>query len=158
MALAYVFTVSAKDAEEEKIKEVIKIYNHTVIQASKSRSLPDIVTFKNMMSDIAVGRIAEKLYIWVMSWHESNLFMDAKLIDIKYVDISIKDKTATVFTDERWTYKYIDAAQGTVAHPETEIRYRMRYDLIKDKDKWLIKKIKIISQTERRLDNKEGRR
>jgi len=155
---AFLYVVQAKADDIKDIKEVIKIYNHTVIQASKSKNLPDIITFKNMMSDIAVGRVAEKLYIWIMSWHESNLYMDAKLLDIKFTNISVNGDTATAFTDEKWTYRYIDISRGVVAHPETEVRYKMRYDLVKNNDRWLIRKIKIISQDEKILKNKEGKR
>jgi len=157
-ALIYVYSAIAEITDEERVKEVVKIYNHTVIEASKSKALPDIIRFKSMMSDITTGRVAEKLYIWIMSWHENNLYMDAKLLDIKFTNITLNEKTATAFTDERWIYKYIDASRGTIAHPETEVRYKMRYDLVQKNGRWLINKIKIISQTEEILKNKEGRK
>ncbi len=160
-SLVFVFTVnisySKESKDKEEIKEVIKMYNHMVIQASKSRRVPNILMFKDMMSDFTTGRVAEKLYIWIMSWHENNLYMDAKLLDIKFKNITINDKNSVAFTTEKWIYKYIDAVNNVVAHPDTEVIYNMRYDLLKVDNKWKINKIKILSQNEKILEDKEGK-
>ncbi|WP_457641249.1 hypothetical protein [Persephonella sp.] len=160
-ALVYVTVSGAIDSsssDTDKIKKVIKMYNHVVIHESKNRNLPDILTFKNMMKDLTTDRIAEKLYIWIQSWHENNLYMDAYLEKMEFNKINITENSAEVFTDEKWRYKYIDVSIGKVVYPETEVNYKVKYDLIKKDNKWIIKRIKVLSEKQKAVKNKEGKR
>ncbi|SNZ11274.1 hypothetical protein SAMN06265182_2037 [Persephonella hydrogeniphila] len=139
----------------EKIKESILTYNRIVMEESKKERHRDVRTFVRMMEDIAVPRIAQKLYIWIQSWHENGLFMDSKIKKIEFVKVKLAKNGAIALTEEWWKYKYIDKRINKIVHPETDVFYRVEYRLKKRKDgKWLITKIKVLEEKQ----SQEGKR
>jgi len=131
----------------EKIKECILTYNRIVMEESKRERHTDVRTFVRMMEDIATARIAQKLYIWIQSWHENGLFMDSEIKKIDFIKIKLGKDKAVALTEEWWKYKYIDKRINKIVHPETDVFYRVEYHLSKRKDgKWLITKIKVLEE------------
>jgi len=140
--------------ERQEIKETILSYNHALIEAAKNpdflKEFSDITKFETF----ADKRVAQKLYIWIKSWHENNLYMDAKLIEIKFEKIEPKTQRATALTDETWKYRYfrhIDANRTAEAWPPAKIYYRVEYALRFENGKWKIEKIKVLSEREQKL-------
>ncbi|WP_457635646.1 hypothetical protein [Persephonella sp.] len=148
------FAFSYADEEIKKIKQVIKMYNRTIVEEAKTDRHRDIRTFVKMMEDIATEKVAKKLYIWIQSWHENGLFMDSQIKKIKFLDISINKKSAKAVTEEHWSYKYFDKRINKIVKPETNIFYRVEYSLIKKGNRWLISKIKVLEEKQ----NQEGKK
>ncbi|MBK3332769.1 hypothetical protein GWK41_06775 [Persephonella atlantica] len=140
------FSSYGKVNEVEEIKNIVKVYNRIVIEESKNERHRDIRTFVKMMEEIATHDIARKLYIWIQSWHENGLFMNAKLNSIKFRAVNIKDKIAEVVTEENWTYGYFDRRINKQVLPQTRIYYKVRYRLKKLKDRWLITDIRVLQE------------
>ena len=146
------FSYAGEDIK--KIKQAIKMYNRTIVEETKTGRHRDIRTFVKMMQDIATKKVAQKLYIWIQSWHENGLFMDSKIIKLKFLDVKINDEKAKAITEEHWKYKYFDRRINKVVKPETDIFYKVEYSLIKNDDNWLISKIKVLEEKQ----NQEGKR
>ncbi len=134
---------------KEELKHTILGYNQLIIDASKrntiSQDFKDLKTFHKFASK----KVAQKLYIWIKSWQESALFMDAKLLDINFTKIDIVNKEfAKIETTEKWTYRYINGITKQEAHPDSNITYNMQYQLIKNDDRWVINNITVLSETQ----------
>ncbi len=125
--------------DEKAIKKVVISYNQGIIKAAKTSKTEH-------MKDFAKDDIVKKFHLWIKSWHDSNLFMDAKIIDIDFVDIKIKDAKAVVVTDEKWVYKYIDIKVKKEVHKKSSIFYTIKYTLSKSSNRWIIEKIDVVSE------------
>ncbi len=125
--------------DEKDIKKVIISYNQGIIKAAKTSKT-------DHMSDYAKDDIVKKFHLWIKSWHDNNLFMDAKIIDIDFKNFDIKDNKAEAITNEKWVYKYIDIKVKKEVHKETNISYTIKYTLVKSGDKWIIQKIDVVSE------------
>ncbi len=141
-----------------QIQEVIKTYNRILQEEARSERHRSITTFIKMMEDIADKKVAQKLYIWIQSWHENGLFMHADLKDIKFTKTDIKGDTAIAETREVWVYRYIDRRINRVVLPDTRIIYTVRYTLYKKDGNWIIKEIKVLSEKKEKINNQEGKR
>ncbi len=157
LVLAFVygfFSFSYAGKDVERIKKVIKIYNNIVIQESKTDRHRDLRTFVKMMEDVTTENVARKLYIWIQSWHENGLFMDSKILKLKFLDIKINGEKAKAITEENWKYKYFDRRINKIVVPETDIFYKVEYNLIRKKNRWIISKIKVLEEKK----EQEGKR
>ncbi len=132
-------TVNLEASEVDNIKSIISNYNNGIIYASKTDKSDHLKQYAN-------EKIVTKFHLWLKSWHDNNLFMDAKIEDINFKKIDIANQKAVVVTNEKWIYKYIDIKTKKVVLPETGINYVVRYELLKQKTKWRIEKIDILSE------------
>jgi len=141
-----------------ELQETIKLYNRILQEETRSERHTGITTFVRMLEDIADKKVAQKLYIWIQSWHENGLFMDAQLKKISFEKINIKGNKADVETREIWTYRYLDRRINKVVLPDTKIFYRVLYRLEQNNGKWKIKEIKVLSEKKERINTQEGKR
>ncbi len=132
------FSLNAQTATQD-IKKVIISYNQGIIKASKTSKT-------NHMKAFAKDEIVKKFHLWIKSWHDNNLFMDAKIKKLNFKKIDIMQQKAMVITDEDWLYRYIDIKTKKEAFKQTHIHYNIKYILSKEKEKWLIQKIDILSE------------
>ena len=133
---------------KEAAKHTVLNYNQLIINASKrdtgSKDFKDLENFQK----VASKKVAQKLYIWIKSWQESALFMDAKLLDINFTKIDIVNKEfANINTTEKWIYRYINAITKKEAHPDNNITYQMNYQLTKKDNRWIVNKITVLSES-----------
>ncbi len=124
---------------ETSIEKVIVGYNQGIIKAARTSKT-------DHMKAYAKDDIVKKFHLWIMSWHDNNLFMDAKIVDINFKNIKVDGDKAFVITDEKWIYKYIDIKVRKEVHKKTSIMYTMKYTLVKEDDKWVIQKIDVLSE------------
>ena len=132
-------TVNLEASKIDDIKSTISNYNNGIIYASKTDKSDHLKQYAN-------EKIVTKFHLWLKSWHDNNLFMDAKIENINFKKVNIADQKALVITNEKWIYKYIDIKTKKVVLPETKINYIVRYELLKHKTKWIIQKIDILSE------------
>ena len=121
------------------VKDTIMGYNKMLIEAAKTGDTESL-------KDLLIQREREKLNHWIASWHDSNVYMDGRLENIKFKNIAISGNTANVITSEDWIYEYknLEAKQSVL--PASGIYYEMEYILQranKDDNKWIIKEINI---------------
>ena len=127
-----------KKQDTASIKKTVSDYNIGLIRAAKTGSIKSL-------KGIASNKILEKLKLWIASWRDSNLYMDAKLIKIRYKKIDISGQSASVQTSENWIFEYKKLQSNRIALPYKNIHYNMLYTLKKNTKRWLITAIKIIS-------------
>lgn len=123
-----------------KIKGVVASYNQGLIGAAKTGHVWP-------MRGLAAKGVLIKLYYWIAAWRDSGVYMDARLKDLSFDDISISGQTARALTSEHWVYEYRNIKNGKIAFPLTGVDYRMEYDLQKTLDgNWMIAGVKIKSE------------
>ncbi len=122
------------------VKDTIMSYNKLLIEAAKTGNTEPL-------KDILIQREREKLNHWIASWHDSNVYMDGRLEDIKFKNITISGSAANVITSEDWIYEYKNLETGQSVLPASGIHYEMEYILQRannrDDKKWIIKEINI---------------
>ncbi len=151
----FIFPSYGKMADVEDVKEVIKMYNKIVIEESKSERHKDIRTFITMMEEIATHDVSRKLYIWIQAWHDNGLFMNANLQNLRFEAVKIKGNKAEVLTNESWVYSYYDRRIEKVVLPDTKVQYKVKYQLKKINNKWLIFKIKVLEEKQRKIQQED---
>ncbi len=123
----------AKSGKEiERVKRVIMTYNHLLAEGYKNMNM-------NPMQEVATVEHATKLYYHMAALGESNIRMESKLNDIKFKDIKFPEKNkAAVKTSETWDFIHYDTNTGEKKLEEKNFVYELTYELIKEKDKWLV--------------------
>lgn len=138
-----------KAKETSTIKDVVMSYNKGLINAAKTGNM-------ETLKDIGSEDVLRKLYFWIAAWKDSDLYMDAELKTIKFKNVTIKEKEASVLTSEEWVYEYRNTKNKQIVLPRAHISYEMEYILLKkDKQKWMINRINIKSEKQREGKGKE---
>jgi len=130
--------------DNKDIKKVIISYNQGIIKAAKTSET-------DHMNSYAKEDIVKKFHLWIKSWHDNNLFMDAKIKDISFQKIDVKNNKAKVTTNEEWIYRYIDIKTRKQVLDATLVIYNMKYTLSKESNKWIIEKIDVISEKKEKM-------
>ncbi len=130
--------------ETEDIKKVVVAYNFGIVKMAKSS------TVEHMVNIISKKR-ANKLHLWIKSWHDNNLFMDTALPKMEFTNVNIGKGVAKVFVNEEWLYRYIDIKTKKITHPATRILYAMKYELVKQNHGWVVDDVKTLSEKQEKL-------
>jgi len=127
------------------IEKSVRLYNEAIIIAGKTGKTDAVKPF---VSD----KIATKTHLWIMAWHDDNLFMDAKLLKLDLKKTIVDRNRSRVITNEKWSYQY-DHATKKGYYPKKWIEYQMEYSLFLHHGKWIIDDIKVLSEKSRSVDN-----
>ena len=128
-----------KSQDKMLVKDTIMSYNKLLIEAAKTGDTEPL-------KGILIQREREKLNHWIASWHDSKVYMDGRLENIKFKNITISGNAANVITSEDWVYEYKNLETRQSVLPASAIYYEMEYILQradKEDKKWIIKEIKI---------------
>ena len=125
--------------ERKQIHESIRGYTQGIITASKTDKVEH-------MEPYATEKRAQKLFIWLKSWHENNYFMDSAIEGIEFLSYTNDGKKAVVTTREKWRYRYIQIVTREVTQPWTRAEYTMRYTILKDGKYWKVDEAQIVSE------------
>ena len=136
----------AEKIDEKFIKQTILFYNDGIVEMARTSRVDHLDPF------VEKGHL-QTMMLWVKAWHDSNLFMDARIKTISVEDLNMTEETnATVKTRERWDYRYIQIVKKEEVWPLTHVEYENLYTLVRVKERWKIHSVKVISEKqERRL-------
>lgn len=138
------FAMGLFASEESNIRETIRKHAHGIIIASKKDRV-------DHMEPYATEKRAQKLMIWMKSWHENNYFMDSSIEKIEFKSVQVKKEKVTVITQEKWKWRYIQIVTREVTQPWTVSDYTMKYNLVKVGPYWKVDESEIISEKDRPL-------
>ncbi len=145
---------AAAEPSDREIKNTIIAYNKALIEAAKDPTFLQNFDDAKKFDPFAEKDVAQKLYIWIKSWHENNLYMDAELLKISFRKQQIEGDKASVATDEIWKYRYfrhIDINKTVEAWQPVKVYYKIEYRLAKKHGTWKIAKIKVLSEKEEKI-------
>lgn len=126
------------------IQKTITQYNLGVLEAVKTGKVHTLYPY-------AKEEVVTKIYVWIMSWQENNLYMQARIESLDFKKIEADQKHARVTTNEVWTYRYYDAKNKKMAWPETRITYETEYRLFLHNRRWMIDNVRVISEKQEKL-------
>ncbi len=95
---------------------------------------------------ILIQKEREKLYRWIASWHDSHVYMDGKIENITFKNITRSVNSASATTSEDWIYEYKNLETGQSVLPASDIYCEMEYLLLKQDNTWIINEIKVKSE------------
>lgn len=133
------FAVAGWGDERKLIHDSIRGYTQGIITASKKDNVEH-------MEPYATEKRAQKLFVWLKSWHENNYFMDSAIDKIEFLSYKNNGKKAVVTTREKWRYRYIQIVTREVTQPWMQAEYIMRYVVLKDGKYWKIDEAEIVSE------------
>ena len=136
-----------KSQDKMLVKDTVISYNKMLIDAAKTG---DVEPLKGIL----IQKEREKLNHWIASWHDSNVYMDGKLKDVKFKNITISGQTAKALTEEDWIYEYKNLETRQSVLPASGIHYDMEYILLKKDNKWIINEIKVKTEKKKEKGNK----
>ncbi len=124
---------------EWDLKRTVIMYNKGLMEAHKNRSF-------DLLEKVALKKEVDRVRAFVNAYLGMGQMMEPDLKDLTYRDIGIEDGRATVRTIEDWSYRWIDVRTGREVEPLRGIRYEMEYHLVKRNGRWLVEKVRIISE------------
>lgn len=125
----------------EGIKNTIKAYNLTVINAQLSDQYVDEVR------RYATVKETQRVFMNINIDSQQGLIMKSRQEDIVYDNISASESGAFADTYETWNYEYLNLETKEIVEPKKQIRYNIKYILERENNKWVIAKIEEIKPT-----------
>jgi len=138
-------------SEKAELRKTIQNYNTNLTMALKGMN-PDL------LKEVATERERGAVEIFIVQLADENRIMDSRLISINFKEFSINKEqkeqtekenpvqTATVKTEELWSFRYLDVKTRNPVEGPKKIRYDAVYTLEKHDGKWLVADIKFQEQ------------
>lgn len=145
--LGFAFVLSScaqleKAKETAAIKDTVMSYNKMLIEAAKTGDV-------GPLKGILIQKERQKLNHWIASWHDSHVYMDGTIENIKFDSIVLSGDTANVITSEDWIYEYKNLETRQSVLPVADIYYNMEYRLLKKDNAWIIHEITVKSENKK---------
>lgn len=141
-----IVSVSFASPDIANLREKVIGYNQGIIKAAKTSDVSHLSAF-------VTETLLQKTLLWIKAYHDDNLFMEAIVNEIIFKDIALnkKEKSAEVFTHETWRYRYMNIKDQKEVYPPTKIIYDVKYSFILLDERWVIKEIAILSESQEKL-------
>ena len=139
-----VFVLTSLNANDEinqkPFEQLIVGYNHGFRKAMIKGKFEHLRPY-------LTSQIYDKTFIWIDSYQASNLFMDSVPPAIKFDEIQMKQYSASLVTNEKWKYRYINIKSKQILVPPTMAEYKIKYFFVRLEDgSWKINHIKILDE------------
>lgn len=121
---------------EEGMKNTILGYNQAVMDAHLSdRHIKFIRKYAGEME-------TKRVFVFINTDREKGVAMAMKLNKIAFDNMSTSERLNFVDTSENWDFHNLDIKTNKPVEPVREMRYRLRYVLVRENDKWVVAKLK----------------
>jgi len=130
-----------KEAEIEKllVQDTVRLYLKAIVEAYTRLDT-------DLLKKVCTQKEWWKVEALVGLQGMKHQLMDAYLITLKFEDIQLTDKTATVRTYEKWKVRYLDMKTN---HPLTEfkeVEYNIIYTLLKEGNEWKVDNTRFVEK------------
>jgi hypothetical protein len=130
-----------KEAEIEKllVQDTVRLYLKAIVEAYTRLDT-------DLLKKVCTQKEWWKVEALVGLQGMKHQLMDAYLITLKFEDIQLTDKTATVRTYEKWKIRYLDMKTN---HPLTEfkeVEYNIIYTLLKEGNEWKVDNTRFVEK------------
>ena len=116
----------------EGMKNAVRGYAQATIDAYLSD------THIKDLKEYAVQSVAKKMFVFINSDRDRGVAMDMRLNRLVFKNISAGEPRNLIDTEEQWDFRYIDIKTLKPVASIKEARYKLRYTIVRDDDKWLI--------------------
>lgn len=121
---------------EEGMKNAVLGYQQTMIDAHLSDL--HIKFIKNYATEDETRRV----FIFINIDREKGEAMAMRLNKLVFDNISTSEKEDIVDTTEHWDYHNLEIKTSKPVEPVKELRYKLRYVLVKKEGKWLVDRLR----------------
>lgn len=126
-----------KDSKE--ITDVVQRYDYALIEVYKKL---DPKPLYGIASEKEIGRV--RMIVWQFIGEKN--FMESELKELKFVKVTRKGPDAAeVETKETWRYRHLKEETKEVVKPWMDADYRLLFQVVKEKDKWIIQSAKFLN-------------
>lgn len=120
---------------EEGIKNAVRGYVQTVIDANLSDRHIKIIR------KYATEKETKRVFIFIKADRDRGIALYTKLNKLTFDNISTSKDANFVDTSEHWEFQYLEIKTSKPTAPVKSIRYKLRYHLIKEEDRWIISEL-----------------
>lgn len=90
----------------------------------------------------ATDKEAKRVFVFINTDRERGLAMAMRLNKMTFDNISTSENLNLVDTSENWDFHYLDIKTSKPVEPVKEMRYKLRYTMMREGEKWLVAKLK----------------
>lgn len=135
LALALGGGCAAPDPQEQAVQHVVVRYNAALAEGFRRMDM-------NALSSVATKDQATSEYYQMAALGEGKVQLIASLTDIRFTSTRITgDAKAVVETEEIWDYQQVSTETSAVVRVEKDVRYLLRYDLVREGGRWFVDKV-----------------
>lgn len=140
---ALLLLISGCEKENSRIRDTVIKYDTLLAEGYRNLNMTPL-------TQVATEKRAAKAYYHMAALGEGRIKMDARLRDIKFLDIKTSGgKKSEVTAEEMWDYAYIDIESWKQVF-DNSVTYKMKYVLEKKSDEWLVADITIEKAEEKK--------
>lgn len=121
---------------EEGMKNAVLGYN----QANMDAYLSD--RHIKFIRKYATEEETKRVFVFINTDREKGVAMAMRMNQMEFDKISTSEKLTVVDTSENWDFHYLDIKTSKPIEPVREMRYKLRYFLEREGDKWVVSKLK----------------
>lgn len=122
---------ACQDLPDARAEDLVRQYDRALVTAFRTA---DPSPLKGVASEREVAKVTHLIDVK----RETNVTLDSTLVDFQVQGVDRKDKQVHVRTTERWRYVNRRIGSGEAVGTTTDERYTMRYDLMRDGEKWKV--------------------
>jgi hypothetical protein len=132
---------------KERLQSLVVGYNHGLIKAAQKNKFEHLKAYLTQ-------QIYYKTLVWIESYQDSNLFMDALMLNVQFNEAVFHPHSASLQTKEVWKYRYINTKTKEVVKAPEQITYTLKYHFVFLKNgQWKINHIKILDEKSTAITN-----
>lgn len=129
---------------EDGMKNAVRGYGQAIIDAHLSTRHIEFIR------RYATSKETQRTYVFIKTDWEAGRAMAMRLNKLVFDNVSTSVNANFVDTSEHWDFQYLDIKTSKPLEPVKEMRYKLRYILIKEDNEW------VVSKLEEREDTKIG--
>lgn len=121
---------------KDGIRNAVLGYNQAVMDARLSDRHVKFIRY------YASDNEAKRIFVFINTDREKGVAMATKVNKMVFNNISASEKTGYADTSENWDFHNLDIKTSKPVEQVREMRYELRYLLVKERDKWIVSKIR----------------
>lgn len=123
-------------AGREGMENTIRAYNEVLAKVH----LAD--PYFPVLRKYATNKETQRVFVEANFNTEKGVAMRSWLLELVFESISPSEKSGTADTYEIWDFDYIDIKTKEIREPKSRVRYKLKYLLEKEDNKWVVSSIK----------------
>ena len=131
--------LACEDLPDARAEDLVRQYNRALATAFRTA---DPSPLKGVASEREVAKVTHLIDVK----RETNMTLDSTLVDFGMQGVDRTGKKVQVRSTERWRYVNRRIGSGEPVSATTDERYMMRYDLLRDGEKWKVDETAFLSK------------
>ncbi|MBJ6723116.1 hypothetical protein [Geomesophilobacter sediminis] len=139
LCIGALLVLGCSDKKEEEVKAFVANYCSVLQDTYAKADMKQLVP-------LATEKELKKIFPLIQALNATNNSMRTEIVDYKIVRTKVADNEATVRTDEKWRYWWVDRTSGLITKQKQEESYQLQYNLIKVDGRWRVDSVQNLKE------------